>query len=73
MTGGEDEYFINIDYIAGTKIVVLSPNDRKFAYSAVCRYTGREDNYIDVYDFFDDGGSDTLQLVLKPGITEIYG
>lgn len=73
LTGGEDEYFINIDYIAGTKIVVLSPNDRKFAYSAVCRYTGREDNYIDVYDFFDDGGSDTLQLVLKPGITEIYG
>lgn len=67
------ECFINTDYVAGTKIVVLSQTDRKFAYAAVNIFNGSEENYIDVYDFFDEGGSDTLQLVLKPGITRIYG
>lgn len=67
------ECFIDIDYVAGTKIVVLSQTDRKFAYAAVNIFNGSEENYIDVYDFFDDGGSATLQFVLKPGITRICG
>ncbi len=73
LTGGKDELFAKTDYIAGTKIIILSQNDRKFAYSAINIIPSREENYVGVYDFFDDGGSDTLQLVLKPGITEIGG